>query len=159
MQGLYWALVAAAVLHVAEETCFDWVGWAKRFVKGVTWRQFVFINALFLLLMAAGAFMATRTPAFALSTAALLFINAWFHIGPSVATRTYSPGLVSALLLYLPLPVLAYARSIRLQGTSLREMVLTFLWGAAWMLFPLLFQGGRLVWERLRPAPARQVAP
>jgi hypothetical protein len=157
MRGWCWFLLLAACLHVAEESCFGWVAWVRRFVAGVTVAQFVFINVPFLLVMAAGAWFAPQARLFALSTAALLFVNAWFHIGPSLATRTYSPGLATAIGLYLPLPILTYTQSIRLQGTNAREVLLTLFWGAAWMVLPLLFQGIRLAWDRLRPI--RQVAP
>ena len=82
----------AACIHVAEEYCFGWLTWAQRFVPDVTRFQFVVVNCLFIMLMIAGAVAGPRAWVFSLSTATVLFINAWVYILPSLATQTYSPG-------------------------------------------------------------------
>lgn len=139
---IYRLLLAAAVLHVAEEYTRDWVGWMRTygFVKSVTRKQFVVINALFLFLMLMSAFYGDRYPVFGLSTAALLFINAWFHIFPSIWLGKYTPGLVTAVLLYLPLPIWAYWR-VWSAGHAWSVLQISFGLGMVWMSVPLVYQG------------------
>ena len=45
---------------------------------------------------------------YSLSIAALLFINVLFHIGGSIRLKGYNAGLITALLLYLPVSTYAY---------------------------------------------------
>jgi hypothetical protein len=42
-------------------------------------------------------------PLFAFVIAPALLFNSMFHVGASVLTRSYCPGTISALFLYLPL--------------------------------------------------------
>lgn len=46
---------------------------------------------------------ATVNAGFGLIAAYLLLVNAVVHIGPAVAMRRYNPGLVTALVMFLPL--------------------------------------------------------
>ena len=75
--------------------------------------------------------------------AAVLFINAWVHILPSLATQTYSPGLVSALVLYLPLSIVTYYRAIHDRALSQPVISHSLILGVVWMLLPFAFQAAR----------------
>jgi len=59
---IYWLLLTASILHVAEESIFDFVGFVRVHspVKGVTQGQFVVVNTLFLALMLSAALLGER---------------------------------------------------------------------------------------------------
>jgi hypothetical protein len=131
-------ILACAVVHVAEEFILDWTSWTNQFIAGVTLTQFIFWNVLFLALCVAGVF--SPSPILQLSLASLVVLNAFIHLAPSLVLWQYSPGLVSALVLYLPVGVSAYAVSYRRSLATRKEMFLSVPLGAAWMAAPLLYQ-------------------
>ena len=140
MNWIFWALFLAAILHVEEEYRFDWIGRVGRISPWVTPAAFFAINALFLSGMAAGAWVGTRCFTFSLSMAALVFINVWFHVAPSLYFRSYFPGLFTALFLYLPLSLYAYDRAVREYGVGVGIILYSILLGAVWMSVPLFYQ-------------------
>ena len=135
-------IVLCAAIHVAEEYCFGWIAWTGRFIPGVTRTQFVAGNALFLALCVLG--VALPSPTFKLSLASLLLFNVVVHVVPTVARRQYSPGVVSALLLYVPLGVHAYASAIHGGLATSRQVVASVPMGLVWMLAPFLYQAVRV---------------
>jgi hypothetical protein len=100
-----WIALAAYAIHILEEFMFDWKNWANK-VLGlpVTWPDFYVTNAVVVVLGIVAAQVGWRLPAISLAFPALMLINAvFFHIAPFVVTRKFSPGLVTAVLLFLPL--------------------------------------------------------
>jgi hypothetical protein len=136
-------ILVCAVVHVGEEFFFDWVHWAGQFVPGVTVAQFVFWNAAFLALCIAG--IALPWVVFRLSLAWLVILNTWIHLAPSLVFWQYSPGLVSALVLYLPVGVFVYAVAYRRAFATPREILLSVPLGAAWMAVPFVYQAFRVL--------------
>ena len=77
----------------------------------------------------------------------LMFANALFHIGAAVVDRAYVPGLVTALLLYLPYYALIVHRIDQQRRLSRRTIAVAALLGAAPMLahgYVIVFRGSRL---------------
>jgi hypothetical protein len=131
-------IVLCAILHVGEEFFWNWVSWANQFVKGVTLSQFIFWNTLFLLLCILGVF--SSSPTFKLSLASLMLFNVLVHLVPTMVRRQYSPGLVSALLLYIPLGIYSYFSAINNSLASSNQIIVSVPLGAIWMLIPFLYQ-------------------
>ena len=112
---LAWLLVAAYAAHVVEE----WFGGFPEWLAVVTGAPlprdaFLAINTVALLLVALATRAATRSPArgwIAIAVAAVLFVNALLHILGSVVTGTYSPGLFTGVILYVPLGGLSLLRA------------------------------------------------
>jgi Protein of unknown function with HXXEE motif len=52
-----------------------------------------------------------------------VFCNAWFHAGATVVTRTYCPGVVTGVLVYLPLSVILGALAVRDGLFTLRFLI------------------------------------
>jgi len=115
--------------HIAEEYVG---GFPARFAEltglAVSDSAFLSANALFWILMAAAAGAVLRRPSLAplvVALATVVTINATLHVGGALATASYSPGLVSGVLLWLPLGVVALARGHRaLSPQSFRSGVL-----------------------------------
>ena len=113
MDWIFWALLAAAAAargggvlrrHIASQGCRAFS--AERLSMTLT--GFLVVNAAFLGLAASAASIWPEHPVFCLSLPALMVVNTCMHLVPMVATRRYSPGSVTALLLYVPLSVYAF---------------------------------------------------
>jgi hypothetical protein len=99
-----WIVVMALGPHFLEEFALDLRAWLQ-LVLGVpaTWEQFHLINAIVTLLAVGGALVGWRRPEVSLLMPAVLLVNAVaFHLGFSVIWWRYSPGTVSALLVFVP---------------------------------------------------------
>ena len=110
--GLWvWLFPLAYGLHIAEEHWLHFPAWVSGLAGPfVSSPQFLLLNAIFWLLMVAAVLVirARSSRAWLVVTlAAILGINAALHLLGSIVTRTYSPGSVTAALLYVPLVVYA----------------------------------------------------
>jgi hypothetical protein len=70
-----------------------------------------------------------------LTVTTLLFANAAWHIVGSAKSRTYSPGVVTGVLLYVPLAVYGYGYFLRTGQASVLTAVLAFLIGMSYQLW------------------------
>jgi hypothetical protein len=141
-----WILLfpATYLAHIAEEY---WGGFPARFAEltGLAAPDAAFLgaNALFWVLMAAAAVLVLRRPSRAplvVVIATVVTVNATLHVGGSLLTASYSPGVVSGVLLWLPLGVMALVRGHRvLPERSFRSGVLIGL--VAHVLVPLVGVG------------------
>jgi len=142
MDWIFWALVGAAAIHMVEEFVYpgeflDWMrDFRPEFASSVTVRFAVIINALFFLLCVAGAIVASRSPVLSLSVASLLFLNALMHMVGVVKAREYVPGVISGVVLYLPLSLGAYYLFASSGQLSLLGSVTSGLLGALYQAIP-----------------------
>jgi hypothetical protein len=101
-----WLWVATAVygVHILEEFMLNWRDWANKVMKlPVDWPTFYVTNALVIVLGIVAAEVGWRLPALSLAFPALMVINAiFFHVLPFVITKKFSPGLMTAVFLFLP---------------------------------------------------------
>jgi Protein of unknown function with HXXEE motif len=100
-----WILVAACAAHVVEEYVLDWRTWVAS-MSGLqpTWGRFWLMNAAFLCLAAVAALVGSKRPLIGLALPSLTLINGLlFHLGPTIVTGRVSPGVVSSVLLYVPI--------------------------------------------------------
>ncbi len=113
---LAWAPLAASALHIVEEFFLPggFAEWDRAYrpeiAASITKRFHIGINALLLgvgLMVGVAGFTPSGTAAW-LTLAALLFSNAIYHVVGALKTRRYSPGLVTGLLLYVPLAIYGY---------------------------------------------------
>lgn len=81
------------------------------------------------------AFGAERR-ALVVAVGGLTLANAVAHVAPAVATRSYDPGLVTALVLFVPLAGATLWTARREWGASRGALALGFAWGA--LAHPLL---------------------
>lgn len=106
------APVAYAV-HIAEEAP-RFVVWTRLypglFSKTLSTGEFVATNAvLMLVVLAAVALCRRRSLAVAgLAVASWQFSNAVFHIALTLTSGVYSPGVVTAIVIYVPLSVATF---------------------------------------------------
>ena len=143
MNWLPWAPLAAAGLHIVEEFVFPggFAAWERRYRSDIraslTTRYLFIVNALFLILCYdAGALRGTRAGvALWLTVAALQAANGIWHLLAAARTRAYSPGVVTGLLLYVPLAVYGYLHYLRSGEASFPTALAALAIGAPYQLW------------------------
>lgn len=147
-------MAIASWLHLFEEFVYPggFLHWIKLWFPSAKLGigDAIVINGLFLALVASPlVFDASGTPIFAISIPTILIINGFLHVGGTIVTRRYSPGVVTAALLYWPIG--GYAIYLMAQEWNLTPATIAkgFLLGAAWHSAPFLrafvfrsFEGG-----------------
>jgi Protein of unknown function with HXXEE motif len=137
-----WLLVAA-VAHLVEEYVYpggflrwihSWVGFAPNAVEAIT------LNLAFLGLVAAPLFGASLL--LTVSVPSLLITNGVMHVVGTIASKRYSPGVITSVLLFFPLATYALLKMPTVSSDGI-------LLGIGWMLVPLTVVGlRRLVTQR-----------
>jgi hypothetical protein len=136
---IFWLALAAYALHILEEYTYDWKTWAQKILKlEVSWDNFYVTNVIALFFGIACAEVGWSHPTFSLIFPALMIINAlFFHIMPYVRSkRKFSPGLFTAIFLFLPIGFASFNNAVHL-GVTPRSMVLAGLGGALLMAYPI----------------------
>jgi hypothetical protein len=144
---LYGAIFAAAILHVVEEYFFPggFTGVMKEFqpefAPFITVPFAVIINGLFLAVCLAAALFHGRLPWLGLAVAALVGINGLMHAGAAIRRKRYAPGVMTGVLLYLPLCVLALRNSAAAGLLSLGNSVGAAAIAVGLQLIPIAYLG------------------
>lgn len=108
-----WLFPATYLFHIAEEL---WGGegfpeWVSRFAAvTLTREEFLRINVGFWVAMTAAVFIVRRAASadwIVATLATLVTVNGFLHLAGSAVTGTYSPGLVTGVLLWVPLGIFA----------------------------------------------------
>ena len=115
--GWAWLFPLSYLAHIAEEYWGGFHVWIARF-WGVESSDANFLawngGALVMMCVGVGLVLATKSYRWLLvSFGTVVLINAVAHALGSVATRSYSPGLVTGLLLYAPLGLFTLLRARR----------------------------------------------
>jgi len=114
--ALLWTLAAAYGVHVAEEWFTGFPAWTGRIVgRPVPDAAFLVINAVAAAVLITAIRLATRRESsgwIAVAIATIVLVNTMGHAAGAVFTGSYAPGLVSAVLLYVPLGSLTMIRAM-----------------------------------------------
>jgi hypothetical protein len=138
LQTLLWLCVAAYGLHVLEEFMLDWKTWSQQVLHLPTrWDDFYITNCLVIVIGIVAAMIAPEYPSVALGFPALMLINATLmHLTPFVVKRgRFSPGLITAVALFLPLGV----ATMQAARPTTAEVLTAFAVGAALLATPITF--------------------
>ena len=131
----------SAILHVAEEYYYPggFIEFGRKNVpklkQRITVKMAVIVNGLFLLLCGAGVLLADDYPKFALSIAGLVLVNGVLHIFSSIFIRSYAPGLITSVLLYVPISIYVFASN----NLSAGEIIIFICYGILYHLAVPLF--------------------
>ena len=143
---LAWSLLAAASLHIFEEFAFPggFLAWYVSYIPeiraSVTPRFLVIINGVLLAVCLGVGVQGVRTPygvALWLTIAAVMFSNAIFHVLGTIRTRRYSPGVITGVALYIPLPVYGFAHFLGTGQASVGTATLAALLGGSYHFWSL----------------------
>lgn len=137
-----WAMPVAYAIHIPEEFLSGFPAWmAKHMHASMDAQGFVLNNALFMAILLSLSLWASKTrsalPAFVFLSWASgnLFWNFIFHLWTTVQADSYSPGLVSATLLYYPISIWAGVLAVKQHRLTRGAVLGAFTIGAALMLF------------------------
>jgi len=142
MSLLNWSLAIAAAIHISEEFAFPggfktwYLTYKPEIARSVSNRFLVFINTV-LMVFSITVALAMYFPngngvAAWLTLAALLFSNAIFHIVGAVRTRQYSPGMISGIVLYIPLAIYGFLHFVRSGQASIGTAFFALLIGGSY---------------------------
>jgi len=148
-QWLLWAPLAAAVVHIFEE--FVWPGgfmsWYRRYrgpsISSITPRFLIIVNVI-LLAVCVNAAVATDTSfgaAYWIAVSAILASNGLWHLWAAIRGRVYSPGMVTGLVLYIPLAIYGCIHFLASGAVSVGGAVVALLIGGSYPLWSAIFHG------------------
>jgi hypothetical protein len=140
MTWLTWAATCAYLLHQLEEHGIDAEGTAYAFrgalcaMLGFGGPQACAIPHSFITAVNVGAvwvagplsaLLAARWPVIGLSFFAIPFANLFAHLVPAVMTESYNPGLITAVVFFLPLSLFAFAAAMTRYHLGFRAVLAT----------------------------------
>jgi len=134
-----WVVALSCALHVAEEYFTGWQPWARE-TLGIVMptARFLFMNVLLVSAAAVFASIGWKRPTLSLIIPAATLVNAiFFHILPTIGQNRVSPGVYTAVLLYLPFSSWAFVGAWR-DGVPKRAMALASILGALMMMAVVL---------------------
>jgi hypothetical protein len=107
-----WLFPATYILHILEEGLAGerFYNWSHRIIgRRIPARAFLVLNASFLGLMVAAAVVlrSGEGPWLLPTLGTITALNGLGHFAGSVITRSYSPGVITGLLLWMPLGIAA----------------------------------------------------
>jgi hypothetical protein len=141
-------------LHMVEEFCFGFVPWADRYFGRFDWTQNLVGNFAFLVCVSAACYLYYVDPIrylwAGMSAAMWILANAFLHISCTILGREYSPGVVTATVLYIPGGIYFLLMWGRNGLLNWENVLLSFLVGA--MVFMLIPTFARAVHFRARIA-------
>jgi hypothetical protein len=145
VEWVFAGFLIASIVHITEEYVYPggfptvMKRTAPRFAPLITTRFAVIINGLQLILCVVAIIVGQRNLVFSLSVAGLLMVNGLAHIGASIRRRGYAPGVLSGLVLYLPLSLYAYASFITAGQLTASEVLVTGVLGTLYQAVPLSY--------------------
>jgi Protein of unknown function with HXXEE motif len=137
---IFWVALAAYALHILEEFTYDWKTWAQKVLKlDVEWNTFYVTNVIVLFIGVACAEVGWSHPTFGLLFPALMLVNAvFFHILPYIrSNRKFSPGMFTAILLFLPIGIKSFTMAIAL-GVYTNSLLIAGAGGILLMAYPIM---------------------
>ncbi|AXA34353.1 HXXEE domain-containing protein [Francisella adeliensis] len=139
---LLWIALAAYSIHVLEELILDWRSWARSSLglKQMQWSTFYTANAAVMFISISSAMIGWHLPAFGLIIAALMLINGiFFHILPTIFQKNISPGVITSILLFLPISSWIYYGAYLDGVLSISTFTISLILGGLLMASPLIF--------------------
>ncbi len=145
MEWIFGAFLGVSLVHMGEEYFYPggFLDFMKRlnpiFAPQATPMLAVIINGLQLVLCVLAWVVNKNNLVFSLSVAGLLLVNSFMHMMGSVRFKGYTPGLVTGVLLYLPLSIYAYFIFLSLGQLTLVESIITVILGVLYQAIPIAY--------------------
>ncbi|MEM8617647.1 MAG: HXXEE domain-containing protein [Pseudomonadota bacterium] len=163
------ALLIAYIIHQFEEHWVDIYGNTYAFqgavndllkaalgspdsdVEILTRAGVLVINTSLVWLVGALAIWSASRHAFpTLAMAAIVLVNAFSHIGSAVVSQAYNPGLLTSILLFIPLSVTIYVLLLRQGLTNVFEVMVSIIWA---VVAHVVMVGGLIITNWLMLVP------
>jgi hypothetical protein len=137
-----WILTGAYALRIVEEYRCGWLDWAQR-LSGLRMRksEFFIANFFVVVLGVVCSILGYGHPLLSLIFAGLAIINALTaHIGTIIVKRVWSPGLITSIVLFIPLSVWAYYDFYSKGLIDVNGVLITLVAGLFIMGVPIVYQ-------------------
>jgi hypothetical protein len=139
---LRWTLLPAACVHIFEEFVFPggfpaWYRTYRAVPSRITLRFLVIVNVA-LVVVCLNVGLVGRNPVgvpFWLVISALLSANGLWHGWASYKSRSYSPGVITGLMIYVPLAVYGYVKVLGSGAVSIWTALVAFAVGASYQVW------------------------
>ena len=109
------------------------------FAPLVTVPMAIGVNGLQVLLCLTAVAVGKAVPLLSLSVAGLLFFNGLIHVAGCIRIRGYAPGVITGLLLYLPLSGVAYHLSLSSGLLTWTGVIVTGVLGLVYQAIPIVY--------------------
>jgi hypothetical protein len=144
---LPWVPLAAAILHMTEEFAYPggFAVWYRRYrveASRITPRFLVIINGALLAACINLALVARAPllgPVYWLAIAALMCSNGIWHGWASYQSRAYSPGVLTGLMIYVPMAVYGYAVFLKSGLVPIPLALIAGMVGGSYQLWSALY--------------------
>ena len=137
-----WILTIAYLAHIAEEYFLDWRKWVES-VSGyrLSWKDFFIANAIVIAIGISCSIIGFSWPWISYLFVGLAIINALIaHIGTTIIKRKFSPGLITSIVLFLPIGIWAYAKTAEKGVLTASFVAITLFGGFLIMAIPIIIQ-------------------
>ena len=143
---ILWLCPIVYTIHIIEEAP-RFVSWTRRYPKLFTsifnHKMFILGNTVWMLYNIVCVLLAILYPApwsliLGLSTASWIFANSWIHIITTLSSGIYSPGVITASTLYLPVSIFIYWYFWQQGALDPMIFILSVIIGFAVMYLPFL---------------------
>lgn len=156
---ILWLLPLFAILHIVEEFVYPggFLEWYRNYKSSIapsfTVKYIVVINLILIILcILPFAFDIRHAISLWLSMASVIFFNALFHIKGVIKLKRYSPGIITSLLLYIPLTIYGYWFALSNNLASIETAISSFIVGVIYVWFSSFNHGRRAkksyIWRR-----------
>jgi hypothetical protein len=137
---IFWLLIIAYSAHILEEYFMDWKKWVYILTKiNISWNDFYLINCIVIIYGVCIASIGINNLYISLTFPALMIINAIiFHILPTIIKRKYSPGLITSIILFLPLSIITFYEINKTNKIEKEIIILAFIGGFIIILYPII---------------------
>ena len=142
---ILWFVLFGYATHVLEERILLWLPWAqKTFHLPLSWDDFYVANAVVMFAALSAAMVGWKCVSFGLIIAALMLINGiFFHILPTLVKKQFSPGVITAIFLFLPIGFSSFYGAYLDGVLTWMNAVFSFIFGWLLMASPFIFHGVR----------------
>jgi hypothetical protein len=93
-------------LHMVEEFTLGFVEWANRYFGNFDWTQNIIGNFIFFVCLVFACYVYYKNPTrylwVGMSAAMWVLANSFIHISSTILGGEYSPGVITATVLYIP---------------------------------------------------------
>lgn len=142
---LFWLLPLAALLHIAEEFVLPggfrrwYQNYRPSIASSLTTRFLVTMNIILVVMCILPVLMGTTPQGVALwlTIVAILFSNSLFHVTASIKSRRYSPGILTLLIVYIPMAFWGYWFFLSTSQASIETEIFAFVLGSLYQWWSL----------------------
>ena len=121
------------VFHMVEEFSLGFVEWGDRYFGKFDWTQNLIGNTGFMLLLFAACYLYYRNSSknlwLGMAGAMWVLANSFIHVSATILGREYSPGVVTATVLYIPSGVYFLVKWGRKGLLNWKNLALSFVVG------------------------------